>query len=90
MVEGGPKRTWGLGIAALIVVLAAALGFAIWAFVALWKLAGNTSMSVHGWIAMALAGGLTLVIGGGLMWLAFYSARKGYDERARDFDEHET
>jgi hypothetical protein len=87
MVEGGPKRTWGLGMVALILVLAAALGFAIWAFVALWKLAGDTSMSVHGWIAMALAGVLTLLIGGGLMWLAFFSARKGYDERAQHPDD---
>jgi hypothetical protein len=83
------RRGFGLGVVILIVALAGFLGFAIWAFVALWRLAGDTRMSIHGWIAMGLAGVLTLVIGGGLMWLAFYSARKGYDERAGDFDEPE-
>ncbi len=82
-----PHRTWGLGLIVLILALAAFLAFAVWAFVQLWALAGDTRMSVHGWIAMGLAGGLTLVIGGGLMWLAFYSQRKGYDDRAGEADE---
>jgi hypothetical protein len=87
MTEGEARRGWGIGLIVLIVVLAAFGGFAVWAFVQLWALAGDTRMSVHGWIAMGLAGGLTLVIGGGLMWLAFYSARKGYDDQAQNLDE---
>jgi TRAP-type C4-dicarboxylate transport system permease small subunit len=89
MPQTESHRTWGLGLVVLVLALAAFLGFAIWAAVKLWALAGDTRMSVHGWIAMGLAGGLTLIIGGGLMWLAFYSARKGYDERAGDMDEPE-
>ena len=41
-----------------------------------------SAMSVHGWIALSLGTFLSLALGGGLMALAFYSARKGYDERA--------
>ncbi len=38
-------------------------------------------MSIHGWIALFLGTFLSLAIGGGLMALVFYSARKGYDDR---------
>jgi hypothetical protein len=38
-------------------------------------------MSVHGWIALGLGTFLSLALGGGLMALVFYSARKGYDDR---------
>ncbi len=41
-----------------------------------------SAMSVHGWIALSLGTFLSLAVGGGLMALVFYSARKGYDERA--------
>lgn len=38
-------------------------------------------MSIHGWIALFLGTFLSLAVGGGLMALVFYSARKGYDDR---------
>jgi hypothetical protein len=38
-------------------------------------------MSVHGWVALGLGTFLSLAVGGGLMALVFYSARKGYDDR---------
>ncbi len=48
-----------------------------------------SAMSVHGWIALGLGTLLSLVVGGGLMALVFYSARKGYDDRVEiDTDEH--
>ncbi len=68
------------GTILLIAVFGGFLAFAIWAFFKLWGMAGETKMSIHGYIAMGLAGVLTLVVGGGLMWLAFYSSRKGYDD----------
>ena len=40
-------------------------------------------MSVHGWVAMGIAGLFTALLTGGLMWLAFYSARKGFDDDQR-------
>jgi hypothetical protein len=33
-----------------------------------------------GWVLMAFGGGLSIVVGVGLMWLIFYSSRMGYDE----------
>lgn len=42
----------------------------------------SSAMSVHGWIALGLGTFLSLAVGGGLMALVFYSARKGYDDRA--------
>lgn len=40
-----------------------------------------SEMSIHGWIALTLGTFLSLAVGGGLMALVFYSARKGYDDR---------
>lgn len=40
-----------------------------------------SAMSIHGWIALSLGTFLSLAVGGGLMALVFYSARKGYDDR---------
>ena len=40
-----------------------------------------SAMSLHGWIALGLGTFLSLAVGGGLMALVFYSARKGYDDR---------
>jgi hypothetical protein len=41
----------------------------------------SSAMSIHGWIALTLGTVLSLAVGGGLMALVFYSARKGYDDR---------
>ncbi|MEI9964161.1 MAG: hypothetical protein WDM92_05105 [Caulobacteraceae bacterium] len=70
------------GLVVLAVVLLGFLAFVVWSFFRLWALAGNAPMSAAGYGAMALAAVLTLGVGGGLMWLAFYSSRKGYDDRA--------
>ena len=43
---------------------------------------GYIALSWHGWIAL-IAGAIgSVVLGGGLMALSFYSARSGYDEEA--------
>ena len=39
-------------------------------------------ISMHGWIAMGLGTVLSLALGFGLMWLSFYSSRRGFDDRA--------
>ncbi len=64
----------------LIAVLLGLLAAAVWGFQAAWRLGGHSPMGVHGWIAMGLAAVLVTALGGGLMWLAFYSSRKGYDD----------
>ena len=58
----------------LILILAAALAFMIYG----WTLT-DAQMSVHGYIALVLGVVFSTIIGGGLMALAFYSNRKGYD-----------
>jgi hypothetical protein len=76
-------RGRGLIVAFLIAAaLAGMLAYAVWGFQAMWRLGDDVQLSVHGWIAMGLAFVLTGLLGGGLMWLAFYSARKGYDDEA--------
>ena len=71
------KRSVGLALAGL------AIGAVLVAVVA-WKVTPPTTISVHGYIALALA----IVLGGGLsaglMWLMFYSSRKGYDDIDQD------
>jgi hypothetical protein len=76
-----PKaRRFHFGYVLLTVGLLAVLGYVIWALQASWALAGGPHMSVNGWIALGLAFVLTGALGGGLMWLAFYSSRKGFDD----------
>jgi hypothetical protein len=73
-------KRFPVGLILLLTALGSLLALVIWGFVQAWRLGGDTHMSVHGWIAMFLAAGLTLGLGCGLMWLAFYSSRRGYDD----------
>ncbi len=75
------KARPSIGLIALYAVMAGLVAFAGWGAVASWRLAGDTHMSVHGYIAMGIAGIFTGLLAGGLIWLAFYSARKGYDDQ---------
>jgi len=64
----------------LAVFLFALLGFSLWGVWEMWfAVDDETEMSIHGFIALAIGSLSTLVLGGGLMWLAFYSSRHGYD-----------
>lgn len=72
------------GVVGLVAVLVVLLVMAVWGFRAAWRLGGNTPLGLHGWIAMALAAVFVLALGGGLMALAFYSSRHGYDDDSRD------
>lgn len=82
----GKKPRRFLGLAAATAGGLAVLGFCIWGAIAAWKgaSAANPSSHItgHGWAALIIAFVMVIVVGGGLMWLAFYSARKGYDDRA--------
>ena len=64
--------------------LAAAAALACLVGFALWVLRGDTGITLHGWIALGVALLGTTLIGGGLMWLAFYSSRAGWDDIDRD------
>lgn len=64
--------------ALLIAFLGGLLAAALWFALKDWD---ASAMSVHGWIALTAGTVLSLLVGGGLMALVFYSARKGYDDR---------
>lgn len=69
----------------LAVILLGLLGFALWGVWEIWfAVEGEVKMSIHGFIALAAGTVFTLLLGGGLMWLAFYSSKHGYDERRID------
>lgn len=77
------KAGRALAWVAASLVLGAAATFVVWAYLASGTIGGGGGdMSVHGWIALGLAFFFTATLGGGLMWLAFYSSRKGYDDEA--------
>jgi len=70
-----------LVIGVLVALLAAALVFGIVG----WDLGGaKVTISSHGILALILGGIGTLALGGGLMFLVFYSNRRGYDDAVGD------
>lgn len=66
------------GTALLVLALGALLAAATYLTVKDWD---ASAVSLHGWIALGAGAALSLLVGGGLMALVFYSARKGYDDR---------
>lgn len=46
----------------------------------LWLDLEGVSLGFHGWLALGLGVGVSLVLGVGLMALVFLSARRGYDD----------
>jgi hypothetical protein len=66
--------------AAVIAVLAALLVATLVAAIYLWWSLGDVDIGLHGLIAMTLGGLLSLALGGGLMFLVFYSNRRGHDD----------
>jgi hypothetical protein len=72
-----------LTVAVLVGLLALSTGVAFWA----WQEIGDVEMSWHGLIALGLGAGVTLLLGGGLMALVFFSSRRGYDARAHQGDD---
>lgn len=46
----------------------------------LWLELDDVSLGVHGWLALGLGVGVSLILGVGLMMLVFRSARHGYDD----------
>jgi hypothetical protein len=72
------------GTVLLTVALLAILALAVWGLIAAWRLGGDVQMSVHAYVAIGIAAVGTAALGGGLMWLAFYSSRKGWDDIDRE------
>ena len=82
---GAMKAVLVIGV--LVALLAAALVFG---FVG-WNLDGaEVTISPHGILALILGGVGTLALGGGLMFLVFYSNRRGYDDAVDDRQHYTT
>ncbi len=60
----------------------------VWA-VSVWNASSDVPMDKHGWIALGLGTFFSIIIGGGLMALMFFSDRSGHDEAADPFRKRE-
>jgi len=76
----GNRRKSPATAVVLVAVVVLSLFGAAFAAVTAWNGIGDVAISVHGRLAMALGATLTLGLGGGLMFLVFYSSRRGYDD----------
>jgi hypothetical protein len=62
-----------------VIVLAGFLGWAIWYAVHAWGALAGVGITTAGWVMLGLGTVVTLIVGGGLMALLFYSSRKNFD-----------
>jgi hypothetical protein len=65
---------------AILVPLIALLASAIWFAIYSWNAIKGPDIPAWGYAAMWLGVVLSVLVGGGLMALVFYSSRSGYDE----------
>jgi hypothetical protein len=61
------------------------LGLALWVAYRQWILV-DVEVPAWAWFAMGFGALLSILVGGGLMALIFYSSRKGYDEPPQKID----
>jgi hypothetical protein len=66
--------------ALIIVALFALLAVSVWFAAAAWLRIGGDAIPFYGYVAIAGGVLFSLLIGGGLMALVFYSSRHGYDD----------
>jgi hypothetical protein len=66
--------------ALLVVALFALLALAVWFAAATWAHLGGDAIPFYGYVAIVGGVLFSLLIGGGLMALVFYSSRHGYDD----------
>jgi hypothetical protein len=66
--------------------LFALLGAALWFASSSWLRLGGDAIPLYGWFAIVGGVCFSLLVGGGLMALMFYSSRHGYDDLTRDTD----
>ena len=64
----------------LLAVMLGLLGATAYFAWSIWSGLSGVEMSGHGWTALILGVVVSIALGGGLMFLVFYSHRKGYDE----------
>lgn len=71
--------------AALIATLGAILIAAVIGVIMAWQSA-HVEIGVFGWVVIGIGAVLAIALGGGLMALSFFSARRGYDDRVSPKD----
>jgi hypothetical protein len=74
-----PSRPLGVAGWIAIIVLAGFLIASVVYAIHAWGMLGGTEVSPLGWTFLILGAVFTLVVGGGLMALLFYSSRHHYD-----------
>ncbi|HEY3637716.1 MAG TPA: hypothetical protein VGK90_06155 [Rhizomicrobium sp.] len=62
-----------------LIVLFVLLAVAIWYCIHAWGEVGGSGISPAGWVFLTLGVVVTILVGGGLMALLFYSSREGKD-----------
>lgn len=73
-----------------VIVMAGLLAAAILLVLYVSAVIGDVTISTHGAVALGLGIVFSIAIGGGLMFLVFYSARKGHDDaQNRHEDQHQ-
>ena len=71
----------------IILALFALLAAAVWFAGAAWERFGGGAIPFYGYVAIVGGVLISLLVGGGLMALVFYSSRHGYDDGANRTDE---
>ena len=66
--------------ALIVVTLLAILAIAAIGVYGVWTGIQGSTISIHGMIALGLGILVTFALGAGLMFLVFYSSRRGYDD----------
>jgi hypothetical protein len=69
----------------VIAALLGLLGLALWAAYRQWMLV-DVDVPAWAWISVGFGAFISILVGGGLMALIFYSSRKGYDEPAHKIE----
>ena len=72
--------------ALVIIALLGLLALTLWLCGTAWVHLGGEDIPAYGYVAIAGGVLFSLLVGGGLMALVFYSARHGYDDDANRFD----
>ena len=65
----------------LLVILTLILAASIWGATRLWLSSEDVELGFHGYTALILGGTASLLLGGGLMALVFFSSRRGFDDK---------
>ena len=66
----------------IVVSLAAMLVLAVVGALRMWSSIGDSGLNGDGTTALIIGAIGSLILGGGLMALVFFSSRRGYDDRA--------